>query len=128
MSPVQVRSLTLRLLGCRLTGRTVVFEAIYRGSNPRIPVVVPVAQLAEHTVDGRAIVGSTPTGYIEFAGRWCSRLTRSALNREMVGSNPIRPVKSFPGLWASGVAAALSTLRSSGSTPTSPVKLRVVDR
>lgn len=33
-----------------------------------------------------------------------------------------------PGLWASGVAAALSTLRSSGSTPTSPVKVRVVDR
>jgi hypothetical protein len=97
MSPVQVRSLTLRLLGCRLTGRTVVFEAIYRVSNPRIPVFVPVAQLAEHTVDGRAIVGSTPTGYIEFAGRWCSRLTRSAILksfwREMVGSNPIRPIQ-----------------------------------
>src|SRR5215510_9783407 len=96
MSSVQVRSLTLRLLGCRLTGRTVVFEAIYRGSNPRIPVFVPVAQLAEHTVDGRAIVGSTPTGYIEFAGRWCSWLTRSAVLksfwREMVGSNPIRPI------------------------------------
>src|SRR5215475_13127075 len=93
MSPVQVRSLTLRLLGCSLTGRTVVFEAICRGSNPRIPVsFVPVAQLAEHTVDGREVVGSTPTGYIEFAGRWCSRLTRSALNREMVGSNPIRPM------------------------------------
>lgn len=27
------------LLGCRLTGRTIVFEAIYRGSNPRIPVI-----------------------------------------------------------------------------------------
>src|SRR5215510_3968983 len=92
MSPVQVRSLTLRLLGCCLNGRMVVFEVIYRGSNPRIPVFVPVAQLAEHTVDGCAIVGSTPTGYIEFAGRWCSRLTRSALNREMVGSNPIRPI------------------------------------
>src|SRR5262249_38310652 len=43
------------------------------------------------------IVGSTPTGYIEFAGRWCSRLTHSALNREMVGSNPIRPIKCFSG-------------------------------
>jgi hypothetical protein len=27
------------MLGCRLTGRTVVFEAICRGSNPRIPVL-----------------------------------------------------------------------------------------
>ena len=83
-------------LGCRLTGRTVVFEAICRGSNPRIPALfafAPEAQMVEHAVDNRAVEGSSPSGCIGFVGRWCRRLTRSAFNREMAGSSPVRPTK-----------------------------------
>lgn len=32
-------------LGCRLIGRTVVFEATYRGSSPRIPATFSFAAL-----------------------------------------------------------------------------------
>ena len=45
-------------------------------------------------------------------------LSSSRLNR-IEAAKPAG--RKFMGLWASGVAAALSTLRSSGSTPTSPV-------
>ncbi len=73
-------------------GRLWIYLSRFESSHPSF---VPVAQLEERTVDGREVVGSTPTGYIEFVGRWCSRSTRSALNREMVGSNPIRPICSI---------------------------------
>ncbi len=73
-------------------GRLWIYLSRFESSHPSF---VPVAQLEERAVDGREVVGSTPTGYIEFVGRWCSRSTRSALNREMVGSNQIRPICSI---------------------------------
>lgn len=80
-------------MGCRLTGRTVVFEAAYRGSNPRIPAFAPEAQMAEHAVDNRAVEGSSPSGCIEVVGSWASWSGRSPVKAEITGSSPVGPVE-----------------------------------
>ena len=97
MSPVQVRSLTLRLLGSGAIGSAAVLEIAGCRFDPYLPSLFCACSSGgqQRTVDNREVAGSNPAGRIEIMGRWCSRLTHLALNQEMVGSNPIRPVEVF---------------------------------
>lgn len=55
--------------------------------------------MAEHTVDNRAVDGSSPSGCIgrvhRILGRWCSRITCRVFNPEMESSNLSRPIESW---------------------------------
>lgn len=107
-------------MGCRLTGRTLVFEAICRGSNPRIPVlhlklswqstrlitarskvrVLPGASnLWGVGVDGehaRLSIERWPVrvryALLKLMGSWASWSGRSPVKAEITGSSPVGPV------------------------------------